>query len=154
MIGTFQYHITLGKGLVQITTGILHMGTEIPLVVCADRIQGFPVILGMYKNFIVQRFVIIQNSRKYFIFHLDHFQGTVYTGFVLPGNDGYSISDKADMLIEDQTIVGTPFRIGLPGLGKAVCRHILPGIDGFDTRNLHGNINIDILDQGICMRTS
>ena len=57
------------------------------------------------------------------------------------------------MAIDEQTVVGAGFRVGLAGLRVAagILRHILPSEDSFDAGHFFGNGGVDSADDGVCM---
>ena len=97
---------------------------------------GFPVFSGCTRTSLSRAFLEIKNRLQNLIFHLDQTQCFIDCFFIFTGNDRHRITYTANPLIEDQTVIRRWLRISLSGNTESVLRHIFPGIDGFDTRNL------------------
>ena len=151
MVGAGELYLTVLKDRLHISVAVLHMGAEIPPVVGSHREPGFPVVLRMHQDFIVDGLMIIQQCRKHLVFHPDHPQGLVHAVLILACYNRYRIAHEAHMLIENQMVVGAPLRIGLSRCGKPVLRHVFPGIHRLDTRNLQGRRVVYVLHDGIGM---
>lgn len=88
----------------------------------------------MHKDRIILCGVEIQHGFQHLIIHFNELECLVHALFILTGYDGHHISHKADVAIDEQTVVGTGLRVGLAGLRvtAGILRHILPSEDGFD----------------------
>ena len=115
---------------------------------------GFPVVLRMYQNLVIESFVKIQHRLQNLIFYLDQTQCLIDCFFRLTDHDRHRITDTAYSLIEDQTVIRRWLRISLSGNTETFFRHIFPGVDGFNARNLGCCHCFDLFYQSMGMRTS
>ena len=146
-------HIAPGQHSVDITVAAFIMSAEVALVVGAHGGKALPVILRVHKDRIILCGVEIQHGFQHLIIHFNELECLVHALFILTGYDGYHISHKADVAIDEQTVVGTGLRVSLAGLRitAGILRHILPSEDGFDAGHLFGNGGVDGADDGVCM---
>lgn len=95
----------------------------------------------------------IQNSFQHLVVYFDKLERLIYALFIFTGYDSHHISHKADVAVDQQTVVGAGLRVGLAGLCVAagILRHILPSEDGFDAGHLFCNSGVDAADDGVCM---
>lgn len=95
----------------------------------------------------------IQHGFQHLIIYFNELERLVHALFVLTGYDGHHVSHEADVAIDQQTVVGAGFRVGLAGLRVAagILRHILPSEDSFDAGHFFGNGGVDSADDGVCM---
>ena len=146
-------HIAPGQHSVDITIAAFIMGAEVALVVGAHGSKAFPVILRVHKDRIILCGVEIQHGFQHLIIHFNELECLVHALFILTGYDGHHVSHKADVAIDQQTVVGAGLRVGLAGLRitASILRHILPGKDSLDAGHFFGNGGVDGADDGICM---
>ena len=146
-------HITPGQHSVDIAAAAFIMSAEVALVVGTHGGKAFPVILRVHKDRIILCGVEIQHGFQHLIIHFNELERLVHALFVLTGYDGHHVSHKADVAIDQQTVVGAGFRVGLAGLRVAagILRHILPSEDSFDAGHFFGNGGVDGADDGVCM---
>ena len=146
-------HIAPGQHSVDITVAAFIMSAEVALIVGTHGGKALPVVLRMHKDRIILCCVEIQHGFQHLIIHFNELERLVHALFVLTGYDGHHVSHKADVAIDQQTVVGAGFRVGLAGLRVAagILRHILPSEDGFDAGHLFGNSGVDGADDGVCM---
>ena len=95
----------------------------------------------------------IQNSFQHLVVYFDKLECLVHALFVLTGDDGNHVSHKADMTVDEQSVVWTGLRVGLTCLRVAagILRHILPSEDSLDAGHFFGNGGVDATDDGVCM---
>ena len=129
-------------------------GTEVAMVVAAHRNGGYPVILGMHQNRAVLGRVIVQHRLQHPVFHFDELQCPVHTLLVSACHNGNGIAHEADTLIQNQAVIGRDLRKGLSSLCKPLLRNVLICKDALDARHLSGNFRVDLLNQGMGMRTA
>ena len=146
-------HIAPGQHSVDITIAAFIMSAEVALVVGAHGGKAFPVILRMHKDRIILCGVEIQHGFQHLIIHFNELECLVHALFILTGYDGHHVSHKADVAIDQQTVVGAGLRVSLAGLRVAagILRHILPSEDSLDAGHFFGNSGVDAADDGVCM---
>ena len=146
-------HIAPGQHSVDITVAAFIMCAEVALVVGAHGSKAFPVILRVHKDRIILCGVEIQHGFQHLIIHFNELECLVHALFILTGYDGHHISHKADVAIDEQTVIGTGLRVGLAGLRvtAGILRHILPSEDSLDAGHFFGNSGVDGADDGVCM---
>ena len=146
-------HIAPGQHSVDITVAAFIMSAEVAFVVGAHGGKAFPVILRVHKDRIILCGVKIQHGFQHLIIYFNELERLVHALFVLTGYDGHHVSHEADVAIDEQTVVGAGFRVGLAGLRVAagILRHILPSEDSLDAGHFFGNSGVDAADDGVCM---
>ena len=146
-------HIAPGQHSVDIAVAAFIMSAEVALVVGAHGGKAFPVILRMHKDRIILCGVEIQHGFQHLIIHFNELECLVHALFILTGYDGHHVSHKADVAIDQQTVVGAGLRVSLAGLRVAagILRHILPSEDSLDAGHFFGNSGVDAADDGVCM---
>ena len=146
-------HITSGQHSVNIAAAARIVGAEVALVVGTHGGKAFPVVLRVHKDGVILCGVEIQNSFQHLVVYFDKLERLIYALFIFTGYDSHHISHKADVAVDQQTVVGAGLRVGLAGLCVAagILRHILPSEDGFDAGHLFGNSGVDAADDGVCM---
>ena len=144
-------HVAVGQHGVDVAAAAFIVGAEIALVVRAHGAQALPVVLRMDEDGVVLGGVEIQHRLQHLILHLDELHRLLDAFVIRTGHDGHDIAHKADVPVDDQTVVGAGLRVGLAGLGVAagVLVHILPGKDGLDAGHLFGHRGVDGLDDGV-----
>ena len=146
-------HIAPGQHIVDITIAAFIMSAEVALIVGTHGGKALPVVLRVHKDGVILCGVEIQNSFQHLVVYFDKLERLIYALFIFTGYDSHHISHKADVAVDQQTVVGAGLRVGLAGLCVAagILRHILPSEDGFDAGHLFGNSGVDAADDGVCM---
>ena len=133
VVSAFHHLIAFLQNRFHIPLPVCFAGTEIPFIICSHRKQGCPVLLRMDQCLIILSLMEIQNRRQHRIIYFNHLQGPVHTGLIPARHNGHRVSHIAHMAVQNQPVIGAGFRIRLPGHGKPLIWHILPGIDSLDT---------------------
>ena len=136
MVYALDHMAALCKCRVQISMGLAAAGAEVSLIVGAHTAQSLPVILRMNQDIPILGIVHIKNRLQHLVFYLNQTHGPVYTSLIFTGHNGYGITCKPQPLIQDQTVIGAGFWIGLSRQGKALFRNVLPGQDTLNALNL------------------
>ena len=146
-------HIAPGQHSVDITVAAFIMSAEVALIVGTHGGKALPVILRVHKDRIILCSVEIQHGFQYLIIHFNELECLVHALFVLTGYDGHHVSHKADVAIDQQTVVGAGLRVSLAGLRitASILRHILPSEDSLNAGHFFCNGGVDGADDGICM---
>ena len=150
----FKNNITASEHRVRISGGFHSLRAQIPPVVRTDIAECFPGFLRMYQRFIIHSGTEIQHCRLYIVFYFNQTKSLVHRRFILSGNDGDRITDKAHAAVKDQPVIRRGFGIGLSRHGEAFLRNILVGVYCRDSRNLCRNIRTDRADQCVSIRTA
>ena len=93
----------------------------------------------------------VQHRFQHLIVHADEPHGPVHAGLVSACHDGDGVTDEADPLVQDQTVIGRGLGEGLACLSETVLGDILVGEDALDAGDLHGDVGVDALDPGVSM---
>ena len=146
-------HITSGQHSVDVAAAAFIMGAEVALVVSTHGGKAFPVILRVHKDGVILGGVEIQHSFQHLVVNLDKLECLVHALFIFTCYDGHHISHKTNMAVDEQTVVGTGFRVGLTSLCVAagILRYVLPSKDSLDTGHFFRNGGVDAADDGVCM---
>ena len=141
--------VTVGQDIIHVSVGTHLAGAQVALVVCANRAQRAPVVLGMDQNGAVQSLVGVQHRLQHLVLHLDELEGLVGGGLILGGHDSHGIAHKADALVQNQPVIGRGFGVGLPRHGKALLGHIFIGVYRNHAGHLLGHVGVDLLNEGV-----
>ena len=154
MVYMIDHDITACQNSFDIAGAALIMGAEVALVVCPHRTQAFPVLLRVDKHRVILGGVVVQNRFQHLIFHLDELERLIHAFFVLAGHNGHHVAHKADMPVNDQTVIRAGFRIGLTRLRitAGVLVYIFPRVDCFDTGHFFCCSSVDGFDDGVRVR--
>ena len=130
------------------------MGTQVALIIGANRAVSLPGILGMHEHRVIQRSTEVKHCVQQLIFYFNQRQRLIDSLFRFAGNNRHNVTHKAYMTVEQQTVIRTRFGIGLACIGAAlaVLLHVLPGINCFDVRHLGCNRGVDAFNNSIRMR--
>jgi len=108
------YSIFAGsKNCLDIAHFFMAFGSQVPLVICSYRKFRLPVLFRMNKHRIVLGSVKVQDRSFHTILDLDPLHGKVYCLLCLSGHNGHCVSHKAQVLIQDHSVIRTKLRIGL-----------------------------------------
>ena len=154
MIRSLHNEVAVGEHTVQVALLGKISGTEISLIIRADRAERFPALLRVHQDRVVLGSVKIENRLQHLIFDLDDLQSAVNRFLRSAGHNCHRIADKTHMAVENQAVIGAGLRIRLSGEREALLRNILPGIDRFNARYAHGGVGADLLNHGIGMGTA
>ena len=108
----------------------------------------------MHQHRVVLCGAEIQDGLQHVIFHLDARKGRLRRLLALGCHDGHHVAHETHVPIDDQTIVGAGFGVGLPGVGEALVGHVLPGVRVHHARHLLRLGRVDGLRHGVGMGAS
>ena len=151
MIGALQHHVAVGQHGLNVPVSRLLVGTQISPVICAHRTVGDPVILRVHQHRVILGRAEIQHGGEDLIGDFDVLQGPVHGLLRLTGHHSHGIPVETHVAVQQQTVIGAGFGIGLAGHGKPLLGHIFVGENGLDAGHLHGYRGVDVLNHGICM---
>ena len=98
--------------------------------------------------------VIVQSLRKIeerfldFIFDADGPQRLIDCRLIRSCHKSHGVTDKADLFIQNKSVVRARFRIGLAGNGKSRLRYVIGRYDTNDARNFLSGTLIDLFNDG------
>ena len=153
MVNAVDHDVARAEHLVDVAAAALVVRAQIALIIRAHRRKALPVVLGVYEDGVVLGFGEVEKRLEHLVFDLDQPHRLVHALFVLACDNRNDVADKADMAVDDQTVIRTRLGISLACLrvAAAVLRHVLPGEDALHAGYLHGGGGIDALDDGVRM---
>ena len=153
VVSALQNDVAVGKHRFDVAVSVSGRAHEVALVVSAQIAQHMPVVLWVHKRGIVLSSAEIQHGIEHVVGHLDARKGRLGSLLVFRGDNRHHVAHVAHMAIDDQTVVGTCLRIGLSRVAEALPWHVFPGEHVHHAGNLLRLRRVDVLHDGVGMRT-
>ena len=154
VIGALQHDIAIGEHRIDVAFGIGGGANQVARVIAAEVAQHAPVVFGVHQHRVVFGRVEVEHRLEDFIGDLDarKRRGCGLLGF--GGHDGDHVAHIAHVPVDDQSVVGTGFRVGLPGVAKARLRNVFPGVDVNNAGDFFRLGRVDAVHDGVGMRAA
>ena len=153
VVSALQNDVAVGKHRLDVAVGVSGRAHEVSLVVSAQVAQHMPVVLGVHEGGIVLSSAEIQHGIEHLVGHLNARKGRLGSLLVFRGDNRHHVAHVAHMAIDDQAVVGACLRIGLSRVAEALPRHVFPGEHTHHAGNLLRLRRVDVLHDGVGMRT-
>ena len=154
VVSLLNHMLTPGQYSLHVSVPVLAGCAEIAPVIRSHRAEALPVLLRMDQHRIILRRPEVQHRFQHLVVHTDSLQRLIHRFLRLSCHNSRRIPHKPYPLIQNQTVIGAGLRVGLPGHGKPLPRHILPGEHRGDSRNLLRRFFINLFYQGMGMRAT